>query len=82
MLYNILLYYGYGIVRCKNCVYLCFYDLLHTLLFWNTYGSQECMYIKELSSQHFPPKGIQKTEYLPIHVYIQSGWWLKITQNM
>jgi len=40
------------------------------------------MYMKELSSQHFPPKGIRKTEYLLIHLYIQSGWWLKPTQNM
>jgi len=74
--------YVYSIVHCKNCTYLCFYDLLHILLLWNTYGSQECMCMKELSSQHFPPKGIWKTEYLLIHLYIQSGWWLKPTQNM
>jgi hypothetical protein len=31
---------------CKNCVYLCIYDLFHILLsLWHTYGSMESTYI-------------------------------------
>jgi len=36
----------FSILHCKNCVYLCIYDLVHTLLpLWHTYGLMEWMYI-------------------------------------